>query len=214
MPARPAASAKRVTYRHGDLRRALVDSAVELARDGGPDAVVLREVTRRVGVAPNAAYRHFADRRALLEAVCAVAQSSMAMAMEHGLTLLPPDPEPISAARARLRALGLAYVQFALDEPGLFRTAISVPDDMRLATDPGRAGRTGRTAFQLLTSVLDQMAEAGALSAERRERAGLLAWSSVHGLATLLIDGPLRELDRHSACQTARQLIDMVDHGL
>ncbi|MBA3704019.1 MAG: TetR family transcriptional regulator, partial [Rubrobacteraceae bacterium] len=55
---------KRVTYRHGDLRRALLEAGTELARGGGPEAVVLREATRRVGVAPSAAYRHFADRRA------------------------------------------------------------------------------------------------------------------------------------------------------
>ncbi|MES2609602.1 MAG: helix-turn-helix domain-containing protein, partial [Pseudomonadota bacterium] len=53
-------SLPRSTYRHGDLRRALLDAGIELARQGGPDAVVLREATRRAGVAPNAAYRHFA----------------------------------------------------------------------------------------------------------------------------------------------------------
>ena len=53
---------KRDTYRHGDLRRALLEAGTELARGGGPEAVVLREATRRAGVAPSAAYRHFADR--------------------------------------------------------------------------------------------------------------------------------------------------------
>ncbi len=55
----------RDTYRHGDLSRALVEAGVELARAGGPAAVALRAATRRAGVSPNAAYRHFADRRAL-----------------------------------------------------------------------------------------------------------------------------------------------------
>ena len=53
---------KRSTYRHGDLRRALIEAGLELARVGGPDAVILREATRRAGVVPNAAYRHFEDR--------------------------------------------------------------------------------------------------------------------------------------------------------
>ena len=65
---------KRSTYRHGDLQRALVAAGTELAREGGPSAVVLREVTRRTGVTPNAAYRHFADKRALLHAVSMAAQ--------------------------------------------------------------------------------------------------------------------------------------------
>ncbi len=60
----------RSTYHHGDLRRALLTATFELARAGGPEAVVLREATRRVGVVPNAAYRHFADRPTLLSSVC------------------------------------------------------------------------------------------------------------------------------------------------
>jgi AcrR family transcriptional regulator len=80
-----AGSRKRDTYRHGDLRRALVEAGTEMAREGGPDAVVLREATRRAGVAPSAAYRHFEDRQALLDAVCSAAQASLAVTMEAEL---------------------------------------------------------------------------------------------------------------------------------
>src|SRR5258705_5116056 len=114
---------KRTTYRHGDLRHALIAAGTELARVGGPNAVVLREATRRVGVAPNAAYRHFADRRALLDAVCAAAQSLLAVAIEHELASVPTTGDPTDVARARLRAVGTGYVRFAQKEPGLFRTA-------------------------------------------------------------------------------------------
>src|SRR6202040_751336 len=72
----------RSTYRHGDLRRALLEAGIELARGGGPDAVVLREATRRAGVVPNAAYRHFASRQELLQAVRASALVAVAVAME------------------------------------------------------------------------------------------------------------------------------------
>jgi AcrR family transcriptional regulator len=71
----------RSTYRHGDLRRALLDAGIALARDGGPDAVVLREATRRAGVVPNAAYRHFASRDELLQAVRSAALANLAAAM-------------------------------------------------------------------------------------------------------------------------------------
>src|SRR5882757_10190078 len=90
---------KRETYRHGDLRRALVEAGIELAREGGPDAVVLRAATRQVGVAPNAAYRHFADRRALQRAVCAAAQAELARAMEAELDALTPAGDAAAAAR-------------------------------------------------------------------------------------------------------------------
>src|SRR5690606_15551130 len=86
-PAR--ATPPRSTYRHGDLRRALLDAGIELARQGGPDAVVLREATRRAGVAPNAAYRHFANRDDLLGAVRAAAVAEAARFMEAELAQVP-----------------------------------------------------------------------------------------------------------------------------
>src|SRR5688500_16812376 len=88
----------RSTYRHGDLRRALLEAGMELARKGGPDAVVLREATRRAGVAPNAAYRHFASREALLQAVRAAALSAVAAAMEAELAKLPAGLPPADLA--------------------------------------------------------------------------------------------------------------------
>jgi AcrR family transcriptional regulator len=71
----------RRTYHHGDLRQALLEAGIALARVGGPEAVVLREATRRAGVVPNAAYRHFVNRQALLQAVRAAALSTLAAAM-------------------------------------------------------------------------------------------------------------------------------------
>ena len=98
----------RNTYRHGDLRRALLEAGIELARSGGPDAVVLREATRRAGVAPNAAYRHFASRQALLQAVRAAALAAVAKAMEDELATLARDLPPADFARASVRAQRLA----------------------------------------------------------------------------------------------------------
>src|SRR4051812_7727728 len=94
--------AARGTYRHGDLRRALLDAGVALARVGGPDAVVLREATRRAGVVPNAAYRHFASRQELLQAVRAAALSALAVTMETELAALRRRRSPVEMARARL----------------------------------------------------------------------------------------------------------------
>src|SRR5215471_3517366 len=79
---------KRSTYRHGDLRRALLEAGIALAQAGGPEAVVLREATRRAGVVPNAAYRHFASREALLQAVRAAALSRLALAIEAELAAI------------------------------------------------------------------------------------------------------------------------------
>ena len=149
--------AKRPTYRHGDLQRALLEAGTELARGGGPDAVVLREATRRTGVAPSAAYRHFADRQALLDAVCSAAQRELAEAMEAELAALPRGGNSADAARARLRAVGNGYLRFAREEPGLFRTAFCASDNLRSAASPARAGKGGLTPFQLLGAALDEL---------------------------------------------------------
>ncbi len=205
---------KRKTYRHGDLYRALLDAGTQLARVGGPTAVVLREATRQVGVAPNAAYRHFADRNALLQAVCAVAQAQLAQAIEDEWTVAGFGDNAADAARAHLRAVGTGYIRFARAEPGLFRTAFSVYEDLQKAGIPEMAGKNGLTPFQLLSSALDELLIAGVLPPERRPGAEFLAWSAVHGFSMLLIDGPLRVLDAQQAEAIGQRLIDMVEFGL
>jgi AcrR family transcriptional regulator len=209
-----AGSPKRDTYRHGDLRRALVEAGTEMAREGGPGAVVLREATRRAGVAPSAAYRHFEDRRALLDAVCSAAQASLAVTIEAELAGLSLHGEPADLARARLRAVGTGYLRFAREEPGLFRTAFSASENLRSAASPARAGEGGLTPFQLLEAALDGLVDAGVLPIERRPGAEFLAWSAVHGLAMLLIDGPLRDLEGTTAHDVGQRVIDMVERGL
>jgi AcrR family transcriptional regulator len=206
--------AGRTTYRHGDLRRVLLAAGIDMARAGGPGSVVLREATRRAGVAPNAAYRHFQDRAALLGAVCDAAQSALAAAIEAEQAALPPTDDPAAAARARFRAVGSGYLRFARAEPGLFRTAFSVPDNLDSRDSAARAGPSGLTPFQLLAAALDELVEAGVLPRERRPGAEFLAWSAVHGLATLLIDGPLRAVDDEQAEEIGRRLVQMVDQGL
>jgi AcrR family transcriptional regulator len=204
----------RGTYRHGDLRRALLDAGIALARAGGPDAVVLREATRRAGVVPNAAYRHFASRQALLQAVRSAALAALAVAMESELARLRPRRRRADLARARLRAIGTGYLDFAQAETGLFRTAFAAPDEVPKTADPDKAGKSGLDPFQLLGAALDGLVEAGVLPCERRPGAEYLAWSAVHGLAMLVIDGPLRHLVRLRTRTIAERLLDMVEKGL
>jgi len=204
----------RSTYRHGDLRRALLDAGIELARDGGPSAVVLREATRRVGVVPNAAYRHFASRHDLLLAVRAAALSEAAKAMEGELAVLPCDQPPADFARAQVRAIGTAYLRFAQAQPGLFRTAFVVSEDAQGEVGPDGAGASGMNPFELLGAAVDRLVDAGLLDPERRPGAEYLAWSAVHGLALLIIDGPLRGVDAAATHALGQRLIDMVERGL
>ncbi|HEY0877351.1 MAG TPA: TetR/AcrR family transcriptional regulator [Zeimonas sp.] len=220
-------SASRATYRHGDLRRALIAAGVQLARDGGPQAVVLREATRRAGVVPNAAYRHFESRLDLLAAVRSAAIAEVAVAMEKEFvraqrrmrTARRADDDG-RIAREHLRAVGVGYLRFAFAEPGLFRTAFAsaaaaedAPGGHRSA-DPERAGASGRNPFQLLGDALDRYVEAGLLPPERRTGAEYLAWSAVHGLAMLALDGPLRGTPRTQLRALGERIVEMVERGL
>lgn len=209
-----ANAAPRATYRHGDLRRALLDAGIELARQGGPDAVVLREATRRAGVAPNAAYRHFANRDALLDAVRAAAVGAVAEAMEAEMAHVPTTGTPTEQAQARVRAVGAGYLRFAHTETGLFRTAFGGRFAVQHDPDPAMGGATGLNPFQHLSAALDDLVTAGALPPERRPAAEYLAWSTVHGMALLSIDGPLRGTPQPMLDGLGQRLLDMVERGL
>jgi AcrR family transcriptional regulator len=204
----------RKTFRHGDLRKALLEAGIALAREGGPNAIVLREATRRAGVAPNAAYRHFSSHSDLLQAVRAAALSALARAIEAEIAGVRRSKRPADSARATLRAVGTGYLKFALTETGLFRTAFSVPDRVENDADAAKAGKSGLNPFQLLSAALDQMVETGALPRQRRLGAEYLAWSAVHGLAFLIIEGPLSRASQKQVHAVSDRLLHMVEKGL
>jgi AcrR family transcriptional regulator len=199
----------------GAVRDGLVAAGLELARTGGPDAVVLREATRMVGVVPNAAYRHFADRDELLAAVCAAAMDELAARMAAGVgRVRGPHGDPV-AARRRLGAIGQAYLRFAREEPGWFATAFALPQ--RHAYDEaGGADGTGpdRSPLGQLRTVLDELAEAGALRRQRRDGLEYPIWSAVHGLAVLTSQGPLRDVPGAARQRLDQLTLAFIDEGL
>ena len=123
--------------------------------------------------------------------------------MEDELGRRPPSGDARTDALDALRAVGTGYLRFATAEPGLFRAAFTVSADLRNAESEAGRGPGGRTPFQLLGDALDAMVDAGALPAADRPGADLLAWSAVHGLATLLLSGPLRGLDARRSPRSA-----------
>lgn len=145
-------------YHHGDLRAALLDAADALLEAG---EVSLREAARRAGVSPAAAYRHFADKEALLAALAARHFGEFAAAL----------------AGADFAGKGVAYVRFALERPGRFRLMFG-PLLKRAAAHPELRAASD-AAFERLT------AAAGGRDAAIR------AWAMVHGLAHLLLDGAI-----------------------
>lgn len=183
------------SYHHGDLRAALLSAGYELARDGGAEAVTLRATTRRAGVSPAAAYRHFASHEELQLAVGALAMADLARSIEtHQVGADHPD----RAVRARQRLVGVGdgYIAFALDSPGAFDIALFGLFTMEHAFAPETMGETGRTPFQLLTDAIADLVGLDLLAPERAEPVAITCWSTVHGFATLATSGPLRQHPR------------------
>lgn len=190
-----------------DLRSVLLDHAVDLTRASGPDSVSLREVQRRAGVSPAAAYRHYRDRDALLVAVGRRASAALAdhiSGAQHGVD------DPV----ARLRAGCRGYVDFAVTEPGLFRAVLLThenPADL-VAPQEESIGFEGEGPFQQLRTGLAEAA--AALGGEVPDGSDTAVWAACHGLAVLLLDGPLRHLDPVGREAVTERLLDVVVAGV
>ena len=198
----------------GQVRRGLIAAGLAMARAGGPGAVVLREAARQVGVAPNAAYRHFRDLDALLNAVCVEAMRHMAHRMETEAARVTLRQGTRQGAVARLTAIGVAYLDFAIAEPGLFETAFAVPRHLDYAAGDAAPEAGGRTPFQILAGVLDELVAAGVLPPERRAGAEYAVWSGVHGMAVLINQGPLRQLPPSDTARLIDLLLAFIVRGL
>jgi AcrR family transcriptional regulator len=224
IPGEEIPQAERRRRPRGAVRDGLVAAGLELARTGGPDAVVLREATRMVGVVPNAAYRHFADRDELLAAVCSAAMRELAGRMAAGVArVADPYGDPV-AARRRLGAVGTAYLDFAREEPGLFATAFAVPQQHAYGAAAGAGSGAGsgaasgagaeRLPLDYLRAALDELVDAGVLSRRRREGLEYPVWSTVHGLAVLAGSGPLRDVPDATRDRLERLTLDFIGESL
>jgi len=213
----PRASTRRAAYHHGDLPNALADAATDLARSGGPEAVVLREAARRAGVSAAAAYRHYAGHGDLLQAVKQRALAALADSLQEGVESGGPLPGTPDDAVRRFRNLGSAYIGFALANPGLFHTAFCKAESVSVS-GAERGDVTERIAasraYQILAQSLDELVTVGLLDPARRELAPIAFWSVVHGLATLLIDGPLAGLTERERARAIQRTLDILIDGI
>jgi AcrR family transcriptional regulator len=156
-----------------------------------------------VGVVPNAAYRHFADRDALLAAVRDEATRILANRIDDRMSQVRPGPRTPTGARLRLRAVGAAYLQFARTEPGLFDTAFASTDH------PPSTGTDEPGPFEHLQAALDNLVQAGLLDPTSRPNIEYPVWAAVHGLAVLL-RGPLRQLSEEEKTQLEVDTLDFI----
>jgi AcrR family transcriptional regulator len=202
-------------YHHGNLREALVQAGFELAREGGPAAVQLRAVTREAGVSHNAAYRHFANQEDLLAAVAERCMDQLGSLMIERMDAISARG-PVRRAEARLNAIGRAYIEFARTEPGWFRTAFTSAEahETELPEPKPSEMDAGTNPFFILSARLDELVAVGALTPQRRAGAEFAAWAGVHGLSSLLLDGPLRLLPDDQVGPAIDIVLDNIARGL
>jgi len=173
------AAAPADSYHHGALHAALIDATEAILRDGGIEAFSLREAARRAGVSHAAPAHHFGDARGLLSACAAAGFDRLADAIEKSVARAGTD------AVDRLRAGSLAYIEFALRHRALFQLMFR-----RDRLDPQNAElqRAGKRTGDTLRSAIDDLTAARGLPAAERSRRILLAWSLMHGYATLVVE--------------------------
>jgi AcrR family transcriptional regulator len=165
-------------YHHGNLRRALLDGALALLKERGSFDFTLRELARTAGVTHNAPYRHFASKPELLGAL---KQEGFGLLAERARQALARSGD---SPRERIRALGEAYVRFALAHPEHFRLMTS-----EAAERPG-GERVAEESFRLLEGAIADGQSRGAVRRDLSARElALAAWAIVHGLASLLASG-------------------------
>lgn len=186
------------SYHHGNLAESLLDAVDELATQFGLEAVSLRACAKRVGVSPSSAFRHYSDKRDLLTAFATRAL------LQLSDTLSAANADAHREERDALLAVGLAYIAFAIDKPAFFRamwneeTIYSADDAYVAAAEQLSANLKGGFADSIHDTDPDQ------LSVEE-----LLAWSSVHGLANLFVNGPVgRGQSRQHKLALATRMLD------
>ncbi|MGA4539862.1 TetR/AcrR family transcriptional regulator [Uniformispora flossi] len=215
-----AGGAGRRAYHHGDLRNALVEAGLQRVREGGPDAIVLREVARDTGVSSTAAYRHFESHQDLVEEVKHRGVAVMSDWVRAELAASPPAADPATEAVRHIRATGLGYVRFALAEPGLFRLIFreskhagsTALGETRAPVAPPAEERD--PSYMVMADALDVLVAEGVLRPDRRAFTDIALWAAVHGLSTLLLETDLAKLPQEAREQTIDRLFDVLYHGI
>jgi AcrR family transcriptional regulator len=192
------------TYHHGNLRGVLIRAARELATEVGVDALTVREVSRRAGVSSAAPYHHFSNRVELMRALVAEAVEQLICAM---LEAKHAQSEPLAA----LKATKIAYVNFALRFPTefrlMFRRDLGTPDSTR-AENCDEPDLTNSAAYQILFESIIECQRAGVLAANDPKVMAMSAWGIAHGLACLILDGPIAT--QHANLKWTKPLVDAV----
>lgn len=168
-------------YEDGDLRAALLEATETLVGKHGPNAVSLREVARTAGVSHGAPAHHFGDKRGLFAAFASDGWARMGATILEELGRRSPEN-----AAAMLAAIGDAYIDFALRNPGRFD--VMFRRDLFDLENPAYVAE-GDAAWSLLDETIQRAVEEGRAEAAEADDLAFMAWSMVHGFAALWNSG-------------------------
>lgn len=197
-------------YHHGDLRRVLLEAALQLTEERGIHGFTLREVARQAGVSHNAPYHHFADKAALVAAVTAEGFERL----EGELRTVYDRTEGTSLDK--VLGTGVAYVHFALAHPAIFRLMFRPELRLGAGSDPKRdeiqVDQAGERAFAVLLNGIRTAQASGFIADGDSIQLAIAAWSTVHGLAILLLDSSLEHIYRGT--EDTEKMIEHIVHIL
>ncbi|MEN0063390.1 MAG: TetR/AcrR family transcriptional regulator [Myxococcota bacterium] len=191
-------------YHHGDLREALLDAVIDVVASEGVGAVKVSALARACGVSSAAPFRHFPTREALLVAAAERAALEQMAAMDKAAA---NAPNPVEAERAR----GVAYVRWAVLNPGAFRLL----DQPQIIQASSWLGKESSAFVEQLDAVLGERDESRSAPAlTQRTAAALAAQALVYGLARMVVDGSLGSIDEDQAEQLAWEVTGVLGVGL
>ena len=192
------------SYHHGDLRKALVEAAAVAVTKEGVDALKVSALAERLGVTDGAPFRHFKSRLALLVAVAEEGARQLVDRMNAAATGIE---DPLESERAR----GVAYVRFAVEEPGYFR---SLTRAEVVAASPSLQ-QVSAASEKSLDAVLGRRHKGASSRKLVFRSAGMLAGQAlIYGLARMITDGLLGDISADQAERLAYEITGVLGVGL
>lgn len=195
-------------YHHGNLRQAVIDTALQLAEEAGDERISLREVARRIGVSSGAPFRHFADHAALMTAIAEEATVRLKLMVERDQHQAP------AAAIERLRTMGHSFLAWALQHPTSFRL-VSARRLYDFEASPALRAHFNAVRDRTLALVRQAQAEGDLPDGVPSDRLALMLRSAVYGMARMHVDGQLAQwgVGQRSARRELQATLDALIDG-